>query len=58
MGPFWACLAAPRAAWLAPPHERRCNSALAGCSAERIFFLKEAGFVNFKLFFIGLKNFV
>ena len=38
LGPFWACLAAPRAAWLAPPHERRCNSALAGSSAERIFF--------------------
>jgi hypothetical protein len=38
LGPFWACLAAPRAAWLAPPHERRCNSALVGSSAERIFF--------------------
>ena len=45
LGPFWACLAAARAAWLTPPHERRCYSALAGSHAERIFF--EAGFVNF-----------
>ena len=51
LGPFWACLAAARAAWLAPPHERRDYSALAGSHAERIFF--EAGFVNFEFFFIG-----
>jgi hypothetical protein len=51
MGPFWACLAAARAAWLAPPRERRCYSALTGSHAERIFF--EAGFVNFGFFFIG-----
>jgi hypothetical protein len=50
--PFWACLTAPRAAWLAPPHEHGRNSTLAGSSAERICF-KEAGFVNFKCFFIG-----
>jgi hypothetical protein len=47
LGPFWACLAAPRAAWLAAPHEHGRNSTLAGSSAERIFF------VNFELFFIG-----
>ena len=51
LGPFWACLAAARAAWLTPPRERRCYSALAGSHAERIFF--EAGFVNFEFFFIG-----
>jgi hypothetical protein len=38
LGPFSACLAAARAAWLAPPCERRHCSALAGSHAERIFF--------------------
>ena len=51
LGPFWACLAAARAAWLARPHERRWCSVLTGSHAERIFF--EAGFVNFEFFFIG-----
>jgi hypothetical protein len=52
LSPFWACLAAARAAWLAPPHERRCNSALAGSSAERIV-LNFFSLANCEFFFIG-----
>jgi hypothetical protein len=50
--PFWACLATPRAAWLAPTHdEDERNSTPGGSSAERIFC--EVSFVNFEFFFIG-----
>ena len=38
LGTIWACLAAPRAAWVAAPHAHGRNSTLAGSSTERIFF--------------------
>jgi hypothetical protein len=40
------------------PHEHGRNSTPAGSSAERIFYLKEAGFVNCSFCFIGWKYFV